>query len=110
IQEFYIKMDEKDNRNKINLQEKYDDYIFLILKNLNHDMFYKNKKWNKTYIDDTYDSIDEFIIYGDLNKKNNTEFVNISLKNNFDDLNNLHEKECFEDFYKKIELFIKEDY
>jgi RNA polymerase sigma factor (sigma-70 family) len=87
VQEFYLRMHKKDG--KIKLEEKYDDYIFIILKNLNYDLNIRNKKYD-IKLDDEY--IPDFV-YNEIEENQEIQL-----------------KEYFEDFYKLIEEFLDEGY
>jgi RNA polymerase sigma factor (sigma-70 family) len=98
VQEFYIKMDKKDG--KVKLEERYDDYIFIILKNLNYDLNIKDKNNSRgerkqIHLDDEY--IPEYIT-----EKVEDENVGATTR--------LYNKECFEEMYENIEGYLEQGY
>jgi DNA-directed RNA polymerase specialized sigma24 family protein len=98
VQEFYLKMDKKDG--KIKLNHNYDDYIFIILKNLNYDLNIRTK--NTINGERKQINLDDEYICDSINYKIE--------KDNIEANSELYKKECFDEFYKNIEYFIKEGY
>lgn len=98
VQEFYLKMDKKDG--KIKLNDNYDDYIFIILKNLNYDLNIRTK--NTAGGQRKQINLDDEYVSDTINQKIE--------KDNIEANSELYKKECFDEFYKNIEYFIKEGY